>query len=183
MRRHVGILCRHSGLAREHVCIARKNRLIVRKNLRQRQHRLILREHPVGGVVEVADRGGERTHGRKRQPALGSHAVEKRLLIESAHDEHPLDGLAAPTKAQSPVRRFTYRHDLEVKVRRGPSVDAQLVETGLVALLERGEIEKRVLHRPLHLVREPPRQEHVRGVRFDTLDGCGGWVVRLGPTH
>ena len=183
LRRHIGIACRHIGIAREHIRIALKYRIIVRNDLRQRRTACSCVRTRSAASCKAPMASASGPMASKRKPPLGGHAVEKRLLRESAHDEHPFHGPAASAQPQSAVGLFAYRHHFEVKLRRRPGIDAQLVEAGLVALLQRREVEKRVFHRPFHLVRERPGQKHVGSMRLDTLNGCRRGNVRFALHH
>ena len=117
---------------REEIGVGGKHRVILGEHAFERQNRLLGREAPVGNGVKGGDRARERTHRRNLETPLDGHAVIEVRLIESAHAERPFDHLSRAPKQQKPVGREGYGHEIEIEIRRRPSIDAKLVLTGLV---------------------------------------------------
>ena len=91
------------------------------------------------------------------------------MLVEAAHDENPLDHLAATAavallalrpEAEPAAPQRQHGCDSEVKLGRGAGIDLQFIAAGGESLLHAGEIEERILDRPLHLVSPVPGQEN-----------------------
>jgi len=156
---------------------------VVAEHTLKRQHGLIGGKHPVGRIVESGDDLGKARHRCKTEAILGRHAVVEPCLIESAHLQHPFDRLPAPSEAKLAVIPDSYRKDLEVKLRRGPRVDAELVQAGGPPLFQCREVDKFVPDRPLDLVSEGAGKKNHRGVGLDALYGCRRRIVGLRPAQ
>ena len=83
----------------------------------------------VPGRVRVKPCDGlpERRHQTAVQRASRREAVQQRLLIEAAHADQPLDGLAMSAKGEFAVRLPGDGHHIEVQLRGGAPVQAQLL--------------------------------------------------------
>ncbi len=135
--------------------------------------------------MKPGDFRGERPHIRERQTPLRRHAVIEAALRESAHNQHPFDRvpLAFRPKAEIAACPAPYGQDLDVKLRRSPSVEAKLVEQGQAPLFNRREVQKRVFDRPLDLVGEVSGQKNVGCVGLDTLYSCRRGLIRCRAPH
>ena len=133
--------------------------------------------------MESGDDLCQARHRGHAKPPLARHAVVQLRLVEAAHAEHPFDRLPIPTESEDTGLSESYRDDLEIKLRRGARVDAELVQAGLAPLLQRRKIEKRVFDRPLELVGEGAGEKDDGGVGLDTLHGCRRRSVGLRPPH
>ena len=169
--------------ARQQLGVGGKFRLVVGEYALQRRHRPLGRKRPVGGGVEGFDDRGETRHRGQAEPPLAGHAVIQHSLVEPVHAQHPFHRLAVPAKPERAAFAASDRCDIEIKLRRGARIDAQLVQAGRMPLGQRRKVEKRVFDRPLHLVGEGSGQKHHRSVGSDTSYGCRRRSVRLGPSH
>ena len=75
--------------------------------------------------MKVGDHLGKLRHDRERQTPLLRHAVEELRLVEPAHDECPLNGVALASKAKSTAFVDSYRNDIKIKLRCGTAVDGE----------------------------------------------------------
>ncbi len=159
------------------VLLAGKCRLVVLEHREQRRHACLRREEAIRPAMKVGDHLCKLRHDRERQAPLLRHAVVELRLVEPAHDECPLNGVALASKAKSTAFADNYRNHIEIKLTCGTSVDGKLVEERATPFLERRKVEKRVFDGALDLVGVGFRPEKPRRRGFR----CGPRESR--PTH
>ena len=124
------------------------------------------------GRVGVKTRNlvGERIEMPRGQRAALRHRVEHHVLIEAPHLDHRIQKRAGAVEfgAACPVGDAPHA---EIQLRRGAAVEAQLLFAGGQSLLGRGEIEIGQMQRALELEHTRAREEQMRDMRVDPLDG------------
>ena len=133
--------------------------------------------------MKVGDHLCKLRHDRERQAPLLRHAVVELRLVEPAHDECPLNGVALASKAQSTAFGDNYRNHIEIKLTCGTSVDGKLVDERATPILERRKIEKRVFDGALDLVGVGSGQKNHGGVGFDAVHGKVARPIGLRRGH
>ena len=103
--------------------------------------------------------------------------IERQRIVEAAHLDRPFDRLAAPVECERAVRRARDRHHPQIDLRRERPVDLKLRLAGGLALLQRGEIQKRKPHRALDLQRALAGQEYRGRMGVDPFDRGPPWVA------
>ena len=146
-----------AGSRRQHIGIGGEFRLVVAQHLDERPHRLLRRQHAVGGSVERFDHRSQARHRGQGEPPFACHAVIQHRLVESVHAKHPFDWLPLAAKPEGAAFVESYRNDLKIKLRRRARIDAELVQACRVPPRQRRKVEKGVLDRPFHLVGEGAR--------------------------
>ncbi len=132
---------------------------------------------PGGLRVEPCDGLPERRHQADVQRASRREPVQQRLLIEPAHADQPLDGLAMSAEGELAVGLPGDGHHIEVQLRGGAPVQAQLLLAHGAPAFHGREVEVVVADGPLHLPRTIAGEEDDGRVGFDRVDGqpavCG----------
>ncbi len=121
--------------------------------------------------VKPRDSLPERRHQADIQRASRREAVQQRLLIEATHANQPLDGLAMSTERKFAVGLPGDGHHIEVQLRGGAPVQAQLILAHGTPAFDGREVEVVVADGPFHLPRAIAGEEHDGGVRVDPIDG------------
>ena len=120
--------------------------------------------------MEVGNDLGKLRHGSQGQTPLLRHAVQELRLVESAHDQHPLDDFALTGNVKSAAVIESYRKDFKINMRRCAAIEAKLVEERAPPQLQGREVEERVFYGTLDLVSARARQEHDGGMGLDSLN-------------
>ena len=87
-------------LARQHICIGGEFRLVVAEHVGERPHRLLRRQHAVGGSVERFDHRSQARHRGQSEPPFACHEVIQHRLVEAVHAKHPFDWLPLAAKPE-----------------------------------------------------------------------------------
>jgi hypothetical protein len=106
--------------------------------------------------------------------------IEGLRLVEAAHLDRPFDRLALAGNREPPIRLACDRNDAAIELRRIGAIDGDLSLAGGFALVERGIVEKRELHRPLELEGAVAGEEHHARMGVDTLDRRSAMGRRVG---
>ena len=120
-----------------------------------------------------ARRSARRSSAPRRAMRVGERvrAAKRRIL------HRVLDRRRPARRPRSAVRAARDRHHVQVELRRGAPVEAQLLLAVVAARCQRAEIEERQAHRLLHLVGVVAGEQHPGDVRLDAprppSTGCG----------
>ncbi len=121
-----------------------------------------------GLAVKRRDCGGDLVHVRGRELAARQHPRQQAVLVELPHLHRVFDRRALASE-HGCVQRTRDRNDVQVKRRREPAVEAELLAAIELASRQGGEIEEVEVDGLLDLVREGPVEQHERDVCLDHL--------------
>src|SRR5262245_18175435 len=108
--------------------LASNDRRVVLNHREQRRRALLCSEKAICAPVEVCNDATELWHGRHGETTVLRHAVEKFRLVETAHDQHPLNDFAQSGNLEFAASVDSYRNNIKIKMRSCPAIEAKLVE-------------------------------------------------------
>src|SRR5262245_64099578 len=108
--------------------VAGNDRRVVLNHREQRRRSLLCSEKAIRVPVEVCNDATELWHGRDGETTVLRHAVEKFRLVETAHDQHPLNDFAQAGNMKFGAFVHSYRNHIKIKMRSCPAIEAKLVE-------------------------------------------------------
>jgi hypothetical protein len=108
--------------------LAGKDRGIVLNHRKQRRHAFLCSEKAICVPVEFGNDACKLRHGSQRQAPVLRHAVEELRLVESAHDQPPLDNFALTGNLEFAAHIESYRKNLKIKLRCYAAIEVKLIE-------------------------------------------------------